>query len=120
MTEDHQQQLQLAKQLLENPGLAARLSSQLGAPLEKGLELLPASWHNNIADISQAALVKASEAAIFTMKDAPGLVASNRWHKLGVAVSGGVGGFFGLAAVTVELPLSTALMLRSIADIARS
>ena len=34
--------------------------------------------------------------------------------------SGGVGGVFGLVALPVELPLSTALMLRSISDIARS
>ena len=32
----------------------------------------------------------------------------------------GVGGFFGLAGVAVELPISTTIMLRSIADIARS
>ncbi len=35
------------------------------------------------------------------------------------AVSGAVGGAFGLATIAVELPLSTTLMLRSIAEIAR-
>ena len=33
---------------------------------------------------------------------------------------GAAGGFWGLPALTVELPLSTTVMLRSIADIARS
>jgi len=47
-------------------------------------------------------------------------VTSNTWHKLAVAASGGIGGFFGLPAVAVELPISTTIMLRSIADIARS
>jgi len=37
-----------------------------------------------------------------------------------VLVSGAAGGFFGLPGLIVELPISTALMLRSIADIARS
>ena len=54
------------------------------------------------------------------MKDIPGEESSNIWHKLGVAVSGGVGGVFGLAAIAVELPISTSIMLRSIVDIARS
>jgi len=54
------------------------------------------------------------------LKDAPGKPASNRAHKLGAAISGGVGGFFGLAALALELPVSTTLMLRSVADVARS
>jgi hypothetical protein len=120
LTKADQQQLLLAKKLLENPGLAARFSNSLGAPIEKGIELLPQSLNKQIAELSRSALIKASEAAIFTMKDAPGVLASNHWHKLGVAVSGGVGGFFGLAAIAVELPLSTSIMMRSIADVARS
>ena len=34
-------------------------------------------------------------------------------------LSGGVSGFFGIAALPIELPLTTTLMLRAIADIAR-
>jgi hypothetical protein len=41
-------------------------------------------------------------------------------HKMAVAVSGGVGGAFGLPALAIELPISTTIILRSIADIARS
>jgi len=37
-----------------------------------------------------------------------------------VLVSGAVGGFFGLPGLIVELPISTTLMLRSIADIAEA
>ena len=37
-----------------------------------------------------------------------------------VGASGAIGGAFGLASVAVELPISTTIMLRSIADIARS
>jgi hypothetical protein len=36
-----------------------------------------------------------------------------------VGTSGWIGGAFGLAALAVELPISTTIMLRSIADIAR-
>ncbi|WP_019903197.1 EcsC family protein [Methylobacterium sp. 77] len=40
-------------------------------------------------------------------------------HKAMAALSGAVGGAFGIATLPVELPLSTTLMLRSIAQIAR-
>ena len=45
--------------------------------------------------------------------------AGNRSHKLAAAVSGALGGAFGLAALLVELPISTTILLRSIAEIAR-
>jgi hypothetical protein len=41
-------------------------------------------------------------------------------HKLAVGASGAVGGAFGLPAIALELPASTTLMLRSIAEIAQS
>lgn len=118
--EHDKKELQVAKNLLENPGLAAKVTNLIGTPIEKGLGLLPDNWNKNIGEVTQTALLKASDAAIFTMKDIPGEASSNIWHKLGVAVSGGVGGFFGVAAIAIELPISTSIMLRSIADIARS
>lgn len=114
------EELQCAKNILENPGLAARISNFVGEPIEKGFELLPDTWNKNIGEITQSALVKAANAAIFTMRDTPGAEASNLWHKFGVAVSGGVGGFFGIPGLSVELPITTTIMLRSIADVARS
>jgi hypothetical protein len=41
-------------------------------------------------------------------------------HKGLAALSGAVGGTFGLASLPVELPISTTLILRAVADIARS
>ncbi|KTS31420.1 peptidase [Methylobacterium indicum] len=43
----------------------------------------------------------------------------DRGHKALAAVSGAIGGAFGLTTLAVELPLSTTLMLRSIAEIAQ-
>ena len=113
-------ELQVAKNLLENPGFAARITNLVGTPIEKGFESLPKKWNENIGNVTKAALMKASEIAIFTMKDIPGEESSNIWHKLGVAVCGGVGGCFGITGLSVELPISTTIMLRSIADVARS
>lgn len=112
--------LRQAHALLENPGLAARITNLIGAPVEKFLDRLPASWNARIGQATRLALSKAADAALFTLTDKPGGVSSNRWHKLGAAAAGGAGGFFGLAGLAVELPISTTIMMRSIADIARS
>lgn len=112
--------LRIAKQLLENPGLAAKLTNLLGKPLEAGFELLPETIHTNLAKVTRSALTTAMSTALFTLKDIQGAAKSNKLHKLAVAASGGAAGLFGLAALAVELPISTTIMLRSIADVARS
>jgi hypothetical protein len=112
--------LKKAKALLENPGLAAKITNLLGAPIEKGFSLLPDDWNRRIGELTRTALSKAVQAAVMTIKHSPGEEASNIWHKLAVATTGGVGGLFGLPALSIELPISTTIMLRSIADIARS
>lgn len=112
--------LKKAKTLLENTGLAAKITNLIGAPIEKGFELLPDNWSSKIGKVAQASLMKAAQTAVFTMKKSSGRKSSNVFHKLAVATTGGVGGFFGLPALSIELPISTTIMLRSIADIARS
>lgn len=64
---DHEEQ-RAAKQLLENPGLAAKLSSVLGTPVEKRLALLPADWKATISGGTQKALMVASKGAVKTMR----------------------------------------------------
>jgi hypothetical protein len=116
--------LRYAKQLLENPSLAARMTLIIGAPVEKGLDLLPKGWKQVVQKASAMALQKALRFATMTMKHSrPGVpagVSAERAHKWMVAGSGCLGGAFGLPALFVELPVSTTIMLRSIADIARS
>ena len=41
-------ELQLAKHLLENPSIAAKLTSIIGTPIEKGFENLPVNWKSKI------------------------------------------------------------------------
>lgn len=109
-----------AKLLLESPGIAARITNIIGSPIERGFKLLPKNWNEKIGNITKTALTQAVNAAVLTMKDVPSGKTSKGLHKLAVAASGGIGGFFGLTALAVELPISTTIMLRSIADIARS
>lgn len=110
-----------AKALLENPGIAASLTNLLGTPLEKGFRLLPANWNDKVQAATRRALEKALAVALGTMADQPATRApGNRLHKGLVAATGAGGGAFGLAALVLELPISTTIMLRSIADVARS
>lgn len=120
LTETEKQELLIARNMLENPGLPARIANFVGTPIDKVLGALPDEWHKKIGQLTQTALLRASDCAILTMQDLPGEGASNLWHKLSAAACGGVGGCFGLAGLAVELPISTTIMLRSIAAIARS
>ena len=113
--------LRYAKSLLENPGIAVRLASLLGAPIEKGFKLLPADWSNTVQKAVHKALNTALRVALTSLNSKHRTVpASLGFHRVVAAVSGGIGGVFGLVALPVELPFSTTIMLRSIADIARS
>lgn len=111
--------LALAKKLFENPGLAAKLSDLVGTPIEKALDLLPDRWNSIVMEAAGKAIEKALDVALWTMKTGQHSAAANRWHKFAAGTAGFAGGAFGLPALSIELPLSTTIILRSIADIAR-
>lgn len=119
MSPEDIQELRAAKELLENPGITAKLTNLLGTPIEKGFDLLPNNWRDKVGIATRDALMIALKGALFTM-DSNAKEAYPRWHKFAAALSGGVGGAFGLPALVIELPVSTTIMLRSIADIGRS
>ena len=112
--------LRFAKSILENPSLAMRIMNVLGKPFGKGLMILPDKWSGHIKKITETVLHAALSAALVTMSEKEEKKSSELLHKVVVAASGGVGGVFGLPALSIELPISTTIMLRSIADIARS
>jgi hypothetical protein len=112
--------LRVAKAILENPGLAAKVGNFVGSPIEAGLKKLPESWTATVNDVARKSIEKALEIALLTLDRDERVSPSNWWHKLAVAATGAGGGAFGLPALAIELPVSTTIMLRSIADIARS
>ena len=116
-------ELRRAKLLLENPGLAARLSSMLGSPLERGMAMLPARFQSTVQKASETAMMKALDVAVTSIGSETSRKSNltrDRAHKFAAATSGAVGGAFGLFALSIELPISTTIMLRSVADIAKS
>lgn len=112
--------LKRAKTMLENPGLAAKISAMLGTPVEKGIKMLPAAVQKGVHKATEAALMKALDAAVRTLGAQTGRNSRNRLHQVMAAATGAAGGAFGLAALAVELPISTTVILRSIAAIAAS
>jgi EcsC protein family len=112
--------LRLAKSRLENPSLTAQISDVVGTPIEKVLQYVPERLNGKIGDITHQALLKGLEMAIASFSDTQQRRSKDWLHKLVATGTGATGGLFGLAALAIELPVSTGIILRSIADIARS
>ncbi|MCF7752554.1 EcsC family protein [Bacillus subtilis subsp. subtilis] len=112
--------LQRAVTLLESPTITAKMANLIGSPLEFAVKKLPGVVSRRIHGAVEAALFKSAQAALWSMDNTPGKAASTRWHKLAAATSGAVGGAFGFTSLFIELPVSTTIMMRSVADVARS
>jgi len=117
---EDQEALRYAKGLLENPGLAAKITGLIGMPIEMALQRLPEKWAQVVNTATKKSLETALQAALLTIDDKSQLNSWEFLHKLAVAATGAGGGALGLLGLPVELPVSTTIMLRSIADIARS
>ena len=119
LSPEHQAQLLQAKRLLEHPGYVAKMTDLIGMPLESAVKALPAAWSKKIGTVTTASLTKCLNVANATLQP----TASSSFPKLhsaAVAFTGAAGGAFGFAGLALELPVSTTIMLRSIADIGRS
>jgi len=103
---------------LERESLVARLSELTGEPVTQMLRAMPKRVSEKIHGMVQTALWRALEVALYKMGSGfpePGTIG----FKVMSGITGGVSGFFGAATLAVELPVTTTLMLRSIAGIAR-
>jgi hypothetical protein len=103
---------------LERPGFAGRVAGLAGKPAGFVVRTLPAPAAAVVAKAVENVLSHALDVALFSLH--------NRWfaggrvsHSALASASGAVGGAFGLAALAIELPVSTTIMLRAIAAIAR-
>ena len=119
LTSEERADLLRAREMLENPGFAMRLTNLIGLPVEKAFEFLPRGLARAVHATARGALRATLAVAVGTMSKRR-KASSNAFHKTLATASGATGGFFGIVALPIELPVSTWLMLRSIADIARS
>lgn len=109
---------------LENPSWWVQLSSAAGMPVEAVTRQLsrkaPESVVNVVSKSSQMAIELVLQSSIWSIQGQEQTPASPGLHKAAALTTGAVAGFFGLQTLVVELPLTTGIMLRSIADIARA
>ena len=103
---------------LERTSFATRIGEVVGRQIGFAGELIPSGVAGAANAAAAKALTYAMRAARTTLSG-PKRSASPRLHTAAVAASGAIGGAFGLATLPLELPISTTLILRSIADIAR-
>lgn len=116
---DADRDLRAARAALENPSLAARLANAAGVPVEALRTRLPAVVQGGLDGAVRAALSAAMTAALRSGPAVTPLPMPSRWFHRGLAAaSGAVGGAFGLPGTLVELPVSTAILLRQVAAVA--
>jgi len=115
----HQQALQRAVAYLESRDFAARLADYAGRPIARAMLLMPRAASARINKVVETAILNSLNIAIRSIEPHSKRPPAHRTASLLAGISGGFGGFFGIAALPIELPVTTTLMLRAIADIAR-
>ena len=111
--------LEAAVAALEKNSFARRLAHLAGRQVGFAGRMIPQKLQQAGAVAARRALFGAMRVAVASLKGKP-LADRRARHRRMAAISGAIGGALGLASLPIELPLSTTIMLRSIADIARS
>jgi hypothetical protein len=119
LTESDLAALRAAVAALERQSFAGRVSRLA----RKQFNLVGAPLNPHIQSVAMAATQKAMSTALTvalsSLEGAAPRGDTTQLHKRLAALAGGLGGALGLASLPIELPVSTTIMLRSIADIAR-
>ncbi len=104
---------------LEDRNFASRLADYAGRPIDRVMRLMPKAASSRINKAVESAVLNCLNVAINSIEPQSKTPPQHRTSSFLAGLSGGVSGFFGLAALPIELPVTTTLMLRAIADIAR-
>jgi uncharacterized protein (DUF697 family) len=132
--------IRAAHRYLESPSFLNRLTEIVGSPLERGMTLLPEKVQKKITQTTNRALQAALKTALISIhpsqeqeiKNFPesqpiplesalkSFQKSRYFHNAATTLSGTTAGFFGIAALPFELPMTTTLILRSIAQVAKN
>ena len=119
MTPQDQADLLHAAELLESQSFAMTLAAKVGMPIEGLIKLLPANAQQGIGNAVNKALEQCLHVALNMNVTGISSAASRTRHTWTTAATGALGGFFGLPGLVIELPVTTTVMLHSIAEIAR-
>jgi hypothetical protein len=111
--------LEAAVEALERTSFAQRLTRIIGKRVSLAGRLLPEKFQRAGVVAAHRALHGALRIALGSLKSETIADTRRRHRRLAIA-SGALGGAMGVVSLPIELPLSTTIMLRSIADIARA
>jgi EcsC protein family len=117
------QALIAAVRRLEGRSFAGHVAALAGKPVGLVSRAVPKPTSAIIAKATARALTSALDIALFSLRGGP--PGSERFsrgrvvHSALACASGAIGGAFGLTALMIELPISTAIMLRAIAAVAQ-
>lgn len=111
--------LKNAVRQLEGRNFAARLAYYAGVPVHRVLGFLPKPVNRQLSGLVRKAVMKGLEVAVDTLDEKPPRTPAIGFSSFLAGVTGGVSGLFGFGALAVELPMTTTLMLRAIAEIAQ-
>jgi hypothetical protein len=122
---DEQRFINTAFRFLDRPSFLIRAANAVGRPLELVMRTLPARHQEIIHSASESALKKGLLVVTKTVSEPLALQSFEssentsrklgRWHSAASFGVGAAGGFFGIISLPLELPVTTAIMLRSIA-----
>lgn len=111
--------LERAVKALEHQNFATRIANTVGRQLGTLGHLIPGAVTGLVNKAAEKAIASALRFALGSLEKTPARD-SRLLHKAAAAMSGAAGGVFGISSLPVELPVSTIIILRSIADIARN
>ena len=115
----HHKALQRAIRNLENPDFAAQLADYAGQPISRALRLMPKAATDRFNRVVEAAILdRSTSPSARSSRNRNGRRRSAR-PRCWPASAAASAAFSGFAALPIELPVTTTLMLRAIADIAR-
>ena len=117
LSPSEQSDLERAVGFLEQPRLAIRLANYAGKPLDGALNAIP-KLNGAVHNALRGAIMQCLTVAIELQEDDT-FEPSGWLPKTLTGLTGAVGGLFGAVSLPVELPVTTTLMMRAIADIAR-
>ncbi len=111
--------LEQAVSALETTSFAGRLARVAGRQLGFAGRVISPRLQHVASTAASRALTAALHFAVSSLQGRPVEDLSLQHRRLAM-ISGAIGGAMGLASLPLELPISTTIMLRSIADIARN
>jgi hypothetical protein len=115
----HREALRRAVHHLEGRDFAGRLADFAGPPMARALRMMPKPASRGLNKVVEIAILNCLNLAIRSIEPRSKRPPARHASSMLAGLTGSVSGFFGIAALPLELPVTTTLMLRAIADIAR-